>query len=157
MQAILPLLTATVVLFQILNFCFWGFGVLSQNNLALDVLNLQQYLPLMNTLAFPERRQISLSLLQSVLKAKAKITSADQCQALMQILTPLVRDVDGTPSEDEDDAELFTMEQRLMGKLVHLIHSDNTDEQFQVQPMRLHSAPLAVHHITCCCIVLFLL
>ena len=50
----------------------------------------------------------------------------------MQILSPLITDANDKPADYEQDPEDFDDEQTLVARLIHLMHSDDLDEQFLV-------------------------
>ena len=106
---------------------------LPQDTFALNVLQLNNYPKLMRFLVFSSRRAVAVKLLRSVLASDAKLDSVDVTSRLLTFLAPLVKDEDDTPADEEDNAEAFKEEQRLMAALVHLMRHDDTDTQFRVR------------------------
>jgi len=104
---------------------------LPQDQLALTVLQLNNYPKLMGFLAFSNRKDVAVKLLRSVLAAKPVLDSMDIVTRLLTFLGPLVKDEDDTPPEAESD-DTFESEQKLVARLVHLMQNDDTDVLFRI-------------------------
>lgn len=102
------------------------------DSLALEILNLGHFPEVMAFLPFDSRKAVAVKLLRSVLAAHAEITSQEQVAQLLTVLSPLVRDEEGQPPEEEERKESFEDEQRLVAKLVHLMTNASTDNLFRM-------------------------
>mmetsp|Transcript_11180 Transcript_11180/g.17014 ORF Transcript_11180/g.17014 Transcript_11180/m.17014 type:complete len:385 (+) Transcript_11180:1394-2548(+) len=87
----------------------------------------------MSFLPWGNWKDVAVSLLRSVVARNAPLTEVDQAEQLFAIITPLLKDPDGTTREaDEDGTEppvddQFKEEQVLVAKVVHLMQNDDTD------------------------------
>ena len=61
--------------------------------------------------------------------------------AILSLVSTLIQDQPDQPAEDPD-AEDFAEEQSLVGRFIHLLHSDDPDQQYLVS--MLHTNELAV-------------
>ena len=53
-------------------------------------------------------------------------------EGLLQLINPVINDSPDKPSDYEEDNEDFVDEQTLVSRLIHLMRSENLDEQFIV-------------------------
>jgi vacuolar protein sorting-associated protein 35 len=103
------------------------------STLALRVLDLPQYAKLMSFLPWGNWKEVAASLLKSVVARNSPLSDVDQAEQLFAIITPLLKDKEGTRREgDEEGANVpvddaFKEEQLLVAKVVHLMQNDDTD------------------------------
>lgn len=55
-----------------------------------------------------------------------------QTDTLLMLVSPLVRDQADQPDQREIDMQDFVEEQSLMGRFLHMLQSDDPDQQFLV-------------------------
>jgi vacuolar protein sorting-associated protein 35 len=60
------------------------------------------------------------------------VSTSEEIDALLQIVSPLFLDASDRPTDYEQDNEDFVDEQTLVARLVHLTHSEDLDEQFNM-------------------------
>lgn len=73
-----------------------------------------------------------------------------QVDAILSLVSTLIQDQPDQPAEDPDPED-FAEEQSLVGRFIHLLHSDDPDQQYLVHG--LSSLTLSFHHMTEKCIV----
>jgi len=115
--------------------------------LALKVLKLENFPPLMATLRYVPRKSVAMQLLRSVVDvAVSQVDSVKMCEQLLTFISPLIRDEDDTPQNtsngesggdksdgnNNNNADEFTMEQRLVSRLIALIEHPDTDVVFNI-------------------------
>jgi vacuolar protein sorting-associated protein 35 len=101
-------------------------------SLSMRVLRLVNFPALMGVLRFDDKRAIARKVLSAVIQARTKLESAVEANQLLVFLAPVVRDVEGTPSEEADSKSEFEEEQHACGRLLYLIHNDSTDDHFRI-------------------------
>lgn len=101
--------------------------------LAMRVLEIPSYTALMALLPWDNWRGVSSALLRSVIASNLPLTGPEELEKLFASVTPLLRDEEGVPPPVDEDGrdlpppQLFTDEQLLVAKLVHLIKNPDTD------------------------------
>lgn len=60
-----------------------------------------------------------------------------QVDAILNLVSTLIQDQPDQPAEDPD-LEDFAEEQSLVGRLIHLLHSDDPDQQYLVPSLSSH-------------------
>lgn len=101
-----------------------------QNILVL--LHLDRYGDLMRTLSFPHRRDIAVAIVRAALKHRHPISTPEQVNKLFELLRPLTKDEEDAPEAGEEDPEAWEQDQHLVGRLVHLMDNESTDDLFEV-------------------------
>ena len=99
------------------------------------VLSLQHYIPLLNTYDFSGRKEMSKYLINNVIDNATLIPSPEKAETILTIVGPLVCDQkDGQSAEAarSEDREDWEEEQGLMGRLVHLLSSEDLDQQYLI-------------------------
>ena len=99
------------------------------------VLRLQHYIPLLNTYDFSGRKEMSKYLINNVIDNATLIPSPEKAETILTIVGPLVCDQkDGQSAEAarSEDREDWEEEQGLMGRLVHLLSSEDLDQQYLI-------------------------
>jgi vacuolar protein sorting-associated protein 35 len=123
--------------------------------LALNVLHpdLAHYTPLTEFLLWDDRKVVALALLERVLATYdgtlvEEVSSADAGDdsgvitnvllntdvtvgKLLTFLRPLIKDESDTPTDEQTRGD-FVNEQRLVARLVHLFHTESTDDMFRI-------------------------
>ena len=99
------------------------------------VLSLQHYIPLLNTYDFSGRKEMSKYLINNVIDNATLIPTPEKAETILTIVGPLVCDQkDGQSAEQarSEDREDWEEEQGLMGRLVHLLSSEDLDQQYLI-------------------------
>ena len=106
------------------------------NGKPLEVLALANYAPLMAYLPLASRREVATLVARLTVSGAASISSAQEVDALLSFLQPLVKDVvedgageEGEGGEDEDD---FEAGQHLVASLIHRFHNPDTQLLYQM-------------------------
>ncbi len=68
-----------------------------------------------------------------------------QVDTILNLVSTLIQDQPDQPAEDPDPED-FAEEQSLVGRFIHLLHSDDPDQQYLVHV--LSSLTLSFHHMT---------
>ena len=99
----------------------------------LTLLKVKHYSTLYEHLDFFGRKTICQYLVNNALENETIISTPDDVDTLLQLINPLVVDCNDKPTDYEEDNEDFVDEQTLVARLIHLMRSDNLDEQFIVK------------------------
>jgi vacuolar protein sorting-associated protein 35 len=99
----------------------------------LTLLKVKHYSTLYEHLDFVGRKTICQYLVNNALENETIISTPDDVDTLLQLINPLVVDCNDKPTDYEEDNEDFVDEQTLVARLIHLMRSDNLDEQFIVK------------------------
>ena len=98
----------------------------------LKVLELKHYSTLYEHLDFLGRKAICQYILTNALENETMITTQSEVDSLFQLMTPLVADSSDKPADYEQDSEDFLEEQTLIARAIHLMRTDNLDEQYLI-------------------------
>lgn len=101
----------------------------------LVLLKLKHYSILYDHLDFVGRKSICQYLLNKALENETVVGKPEDVEALLQLVNPLVVDTPDKPADYEQDNEDFVDEQTLLARLIHLMHSNDLNEQFTVIPI----------------------
>mmetsp|Transcript_27160 Transcript_27160/g.67731 ORF Transcript_27160/g.67731 Transcript_27160/m.67731 type:complete len:850 (-) Transcript_27160:506-3055(-) len=99
-------------------------------SLSLSILEMDHYTNLMKFLNFRTRKQVAISMVRTVLAAGTPLDEPDAVQRFFSFITPLIRDEEDSPLDEEVDAEEFASEQQQVCRLIHAIRHDDTDQVF---------------------------
>lgn len=102
--------------------------------LSLSVLEMEHYPTLLSFLNFETRKQVAISLVNTVIEQDLPLSSVDAVNNLFNFITPLIKDEDDTPtSEGSGSGKVeFANQQAEVCKLVHQIRVEDTDLAFQM-------------------------
>eukprot|EP00898_Chlorokybus_atmophyticus_P001468 jgi/Chlat1/2321/Chrsp17S02605 len=104
-----------------------------------DVLNLSNYPKLMGHLDHQNHTEMATTLVNAVIKHQTIIRNPDMVDKLLGFIAPLVKTLEGAPSESERDKEEFEDEQNLVARLVHNLYADAPETMFEIlSNMRRH-------------------
>ncbi|GMY12266.1 vacuolar protein sorting-associated protein 35A-like isoform X1 [Fagus crenata] len=94
-------------------------------------LKLSNYPHVMEYLDNETNKVMSTVIIQSIMKNKTCISTADKVEALFELVKGLIVDLDGTLHEeiDEDD---FKEEQNSVSRLIQMLYNDDPEEMFKV-------------------------
>ncbi|KAK5647170.1 hypothetical protein RI129_002062 [Pyrocoelia pectoralis] len=100
------------------------------NNL-LTVLQLQHYAPLMEHLDYNGRKLLSIYILNNALDSETVITTQEQVEQALNLVSTLVSDQSDQPKIEVDIEELAE-EQGLLSRFIHQFKSTSPDQQYLV-------------------------
>ncbi|OWK16231.1 VPS35 [Cervus elaphus hippelaphus] len=98
-------------------------------NNILTVLKLKHFHPLFEYFDYESRKSMSCYVLSNVLDYNTEIVSQDQVDSIMNLVSTLIQDQPDQPVE-EPDPEDFADEQSLVGRFIHLLRSEDPDQQY---------------------------
>jgi vacuolar protein sorting-associated protein 35 len=99
---------------------------------VLKVLQLKHYATLYEHLDYVGRKNICQYILSNVLEHETEVASQSEVESLLQLINPLLADPSDKPADYEQDAEDFMEEQTLVARSIHLMKTDNLDEQYLI-------------------------
>jgi vacuolar protein sorting-associated protein 35 len=99
---------------------------------VLILLKIKHYSTVYEHLDYLGRKTICQYLLNNALENETLISTPEDVDSLMQLINPLIVDANDKPTDYEEDSEDFMEEQTLVSRLIHLMRSNNLDEQFIV-------------------------
>ncbi|KAL3845003.1 hypothetical protein ACJIZ3_002406 [Penstemon smallii] len=94
-------------------------------------LKLSNYPRVMKYLTDGTNKEMATVIIQSILKNKSCISTAEKVDALFELIKGLIRDLDGNP-HDELDEEDFKEEQSSVARLIQMLHSDDPEEMLKI-------------------------
>lgn len=109
-------------------------SILNAYNNIITVIELKYFAPVYEHLDFEARKQLALQLILNALENETIITSSEQADSLLMLVSPLVRDQADQPKGEVDELD-FAEEQTAMGRFIHLLSSDDLDQQFLILNM----------------------
>ena len=103
-------------------------------NDMITVLGLAHFAPLLSIYDFEGRRAMAVYIANNVVENSTLITTAEQSETVLGLLSPLIQNQEDGPTPDQwDDPEEFLEEQALMGKIIHMLKAeDDPDQQYQI-------------------------
>lgn len=100
-------------------------------NNALTLIELKHFSPLLLKFDYTSRKSLALYVVLNILENETMIPTAEEVEAILFIISPLVKDEDDQ-TVDKIDPEDFAEEQGIAGRFVHLLKSDNPDMQYKI-------------------------
>lgn len=94
-------------------------------------LKLSNYPHVMEYLDNETNKVMSTVIIQSIMKNKTCISTADKVEALFELVKGLIVDLDGT-LHDEIDEDDFKEEQNSVSRLIQMLYNDDPEEMFKV-------------------------
>ncbi|XP_021755943.1 vacuolar protein sorting-associated protein 35B-like isoform X1 [Chenopodium quinoa] len=104
---------------------------LDKYNDAVTALTLSNYPRIMDYLDNDTNKIMAMVIIQNILKNYTCISTADQVEALFELIKGLIKDTDGI-SVDELDEEDFSEEQNSVARLIHMLYNDDPDEMLKI-------------------------
>uniref|UniRef100_A0A8C8HFQ6 Vacuolar protein sorting-associated protein 35 n=1 Tax=Oncorhynchus tshawytscha TaxID=74940 RepID=A0A8C8HFQ6_ONCTS len=98
-------------------------------NNILTVLQLKHFPPLFEYFDYESRKSMSCYVLSNTLDYNTTIISQEQVDAILSLVSTLIQDQPDQPAEDPDPED-FAEEQSLVGRFIHLLLSDDPDQQY---------------------------
>lgn len=106
------------------------------SQLAMGVLELEDYANLMEYLPWGNRKSIAVELLRAILTHTTALSDVDKVEKLFTLIQPLIRDKEGDAQADDENKDVtgsgFEEEQTLVARLVHLLQHEDTDTLFRL-------------------------
>ncbi|XP_023678494.2 vacuolar protein sorting-associated protein 35-like [Paramormyrops kingsleyae] len=100
-------------------------------NNILTVLQLQHFHPLFEYFDYESRKIMSSYMLGNTLDNNTVIKAQEQVDAVLKLVSTLIQDQPDQPSEDPDPED-FAEEQNLVGRFIHMLHSEDPDQQYMI-------------------------
>ncbi|KAF9622840.1 hypothetical protein IFM89_034075 [Coptis chinensis] len=102
-------------------------------------LKLSNYPRVMDHLDSGTNKVMAVVIIQSIMKNNTCISTADKAEALFELIKGLIKDLDGTPV-DEDISffcfslmrRIFKEEQSSVARLIHMLHNDDPEEMLKI-------------------------
>ncbi|XP_074273566.1 vacuolar protein sorting-associated protein 35B-like isoform X2 [Silene latifolia] len=104
---------------------------LDKYNDAVTALTLSNYPRIMDYLDNDTKKVMAMLIIQNILKNYTCISTADQVEALFELIKGLIKDI-GETSADEYDEEDFKEEQNSVARLIHMLYNDDPDEMLKI-------------------------
>ncbi|CAH2064400.1 unnamed protein product [Thlaspi arvense] len=105
---------------------------LEKYNDAVTILKLTNYPRVMEYLDHETNKAMAIIIIQSILKNNTRIATADEVDALFELIKGLIKDFDGKTDDNEVDEEDFQEEQNSVARLVHMLYSDDPEEMSKI-------------------------
>ncbi|KAJ4841340.1 Vacuolar protein sorting-associated protein 35A [Turnera subulata] len=103
---------------------------LEKYNDIVTALKLSNYPRVMEYLDNETNKVMASIIIQSVMKNNTRISTADNVEALFELMKGLIKDLDETYEEvDEDD---FKEEQNSVARLIQMLYNEDPDEMFKI-------------------------
>ena len=99
---------------------------------VLRLLKFKHYTSLYEHLDSPGRKLMCRYIVNNALDNNTLISSQEEVEGLLQMINPIICSPNDSESDEDEDNEDFADEQTLVARLIHLMRSDNLDEQFIV-------------------------
>uniref|UniRef100_A0A8C7IYN0 VPS35 retromer complex component n=1 Tax=Oncorhynchus kisutch TaxID=8019 RepID=A0A8C7IYN0_ONCKI len=100
-------------------------------NNILTVLQLKHFPPLFEYFDYESRKSMSCYVLSNTLDYNTTIIAQEQVDAILTLVSTLIQDQPDQPAEDPDPED-FAEEQSLVGRFIHLLLSDDPDQQYLI-------------------------
>uniref|UniRef100_M4F6V8 Vacuolar protein sorting-associated protein 35 n=1 Tax=Brassica campestris TaxID=3711 RepID=M4F6V8_BRACM len=105
---------------------------LEKFNDVVTILKLTNYPRVMEYLDHDTNKTMAIIIIQSILKNDTRIATADEVDALFELIKGLIKDFDGLTDNDEIDEEDFQEEQNSVARLVHFLYNDDPEEMSKI-------------------------
>ncbi|ESQ45384.1 hypothetical protein EUTSA_v10010136mg [Eutrema salsugineum] len=105
---------------------------LDKYNDVVTILKLTNYPRVMEYLDHETNKAMAIIIIQSILKNNTRIATADEVDALFELIKGLIKDFDETTDNDEVDEEDFQEEQNSVARLVHMLYNDDQEEMSKI-------------------------
>ncbi|OMO55794.1 Vacuolar protein sorting-associated protein 35 [Corchorus capsularis] len=104
---------------------------LEKYNDIVTALKLSNYPRMMEYLDSETNKVMATVIIQSIMKNKTRISTADRVEALFELIKGLIKDLDGSP-DDEVDEDDFKEEQNSVARLIQMLYNDDPEEMFKI-------------------------
>lgn len=96
---------------------------------VLTLLKLENYGNLLDFMDYEGRKTMAVYLINNALENETLIGTSEQIDFMLGLINPLIQDQADQPAESPDPED-FAEEQSLLGRFLHLLASDDPDEQY---------------------------
>eukprot|EP00472_Partenskyella_glossopodia_P003693 CAMPEP_0197520296 /NCGR_PEP_ID=MMETSP1318-20131121/5625_1 /TAXON_ID=552666 /ORGANISM="Partenskyella glossopodia, Strain RCC365" /LENGTH=746 /DNA_ID=CAMNT_0043071777 /DNA_START=100 /DNA_END=2340 /DNA_ORIENTATION=+ len=100
--------------------------------MQLAVLELSNYLPLMELLDYSDRRLLAGRMCEAVVESGEGLDTVDKVVTFFKFIEPALKDQKEKKVDAASEGYAFVKEQELVARVFHLIHSDDTDVQYDM-------------------------
>ncbi|XP_061102286.1 vacuolar protein sorting-associated protein 35-like [Conger conger] len=100
-------------------------------NNILTILQLSHFHALFQHFDYESRKSMSCYILSNTLDHGTEIVGQDQVETILNLISTLVQDQPDQPAEDPDPED-FAEEQSLVARFIHLLCSDDLDQQYLI-------------------------
>ncbi|KAI1890201.1 hypothetical protein AGOR_G00171240 [Albula goreensis] len=100
-------------------------------NNILTILQLKHFSLLFQHFDYQSRKSMSCHMLTNTLDHSTEIRAQDQVDAILMLISALIQDQPDQPGEDPDPED-FAEEQSLVGRFIHLLRTDDPDQQYLI-------------------------
>jgi len=90
-------------------------------NNALTIIQLNNFCPLLEKFDYTSRKSLALYLVMNILENETQVTTAEQADSLLTIITPLIKDDETSTTNNSTDAEEFAEEQGVVARYVAVV------------------------------------
>ncbi|XP_010539841.1 PREDICTED: vacuolar protein sorting-associated protein 35B [Tarenaya hassleriana] len=104
---------------------------LEKYNDIVTALTLSNYPRIMDHLDDGTNKTMGMLIIQSIMKNDSCISTADKVEVLFELINGLIKDLDGT-STDELDEEDFQEEQNSVARLIHMLYNEEPEEMLKI-------------------------
>ncbi|KAJ6708708.1 VACUOLAR SORTING PROTEIN 35 [Salix koriyanagi] len=104
---------------------------LEKYNDIVTALTLSNYPHVMDCLDDETNKVMAMVIIQSAMKNKTCISTADNVEVLFELIKRLIKDLDET-AKDELDEEDFKEEQNSVARLIHMLYNDDSEEMLKI-------------------------
>uniref|UniRef100_A0A1B0GA98 Vacuolar protein sorting-associated protein 35 n=1 Tax=Glossina morsitans morsitans TaxID=37546 RepID=A0A1B0GA98_GLOMM len=104
-------------------------------NNVLTIIQLNNFCPLLDKFDHTSRKTLALYLVMNILEYETLIPTADEADAVLNLIAPLIKDDEELASRNDveiSDLEEFAEEQGIVARFVHLMKSEEPDMQYKI-------------------------
>ncbi|KAI9578027.1 vacuolar protein sorting-associated protein 35 [Glossina fuscipes] len=104
-------------------------------NNVLTIIQLNNFCPLLDKFDHTSRKTLALYLVMNILEYETLIPTADEADAVLNLITPLIKDDEELANRNDveiGDLEEFAEEQGIVARFVHLMKSEEPDMQYKI-------------------------
>eukprot|EP00252_Welwitschia_mirabilis_P021056 TRINITY_DN5290_c0_g1_i1.p1 TRINITY_DN5290_c0_g1~~TRINITY_DN5290_c0_g1_i1.p1 ORF type:complete len:617 (+),score=128.82 TRINITY_DN5290_c0_g1_i1:59-1909(+) len=105
---------------------------LEKYNDVMTALKLTNYPRVMEHLDNAKNKEMAVLIVQSIMKNNTCISTADEVEALFELIKGLIKDTTEEASVNEIDEEDFKDEQNLVARLVHMLSNEDYEEMLKI-------------------------
>jgi vacuolar protein sorting-associated protein 35 len=102
--------------------------------LQLQILSLEHYASLLSFLELENRKQVAVTIVSAVVKARTPLDSTEKVDTLFRFIAPVLRDENAESAKPVADDERFEFdqEQHLVARMFQLVAHEDTDVHYQL-------------------------
>uniref|UniRef100_M4DH29 Vacuolar protein sorting-associated protein 35 n=1 Tax=Brassica campestris TaxID=3711 RepID=M4DH29_BRACM len=104
---------------------------LEKYNDIVTALTLSNYPRVMDHLDDGTNKVMAMLIIQSIMKNNSCISTADKVEVLFELIKGLIKDLDGTDTEELDEED-FQEEQNSVARLIHMLDNEEPEEMLKI-------------------------